>query len=195
MQAENPDPPPGELTSFLSALSGGDAKARPELMAFVYAELRKLAQSAFRHQPAGHTLQPTALVHEAFVKLFGSEGAAWKDRVHFFALASRAMRQLLVDHARALATAKRGEGAQRTLSEGLAPAAGPSIDLLDLDEALRELAALDERQARVVELRYFGGLEAQEAASVIGVSLATVERDWRAARAWLGRRLHLGEER
>jgi RNA polymerase sigma-70 factor (ECF subfamily) len=183
-------PPSGDLTRFLNAVGSPRAAGSEEAMGFVYDELRALARAAFRVQRADHTLQPTALVHEAFVKLFGAPHAPWHDRAHFFALAAKAMRQLLVDHARAQAALKRGGGNPRvTLSEGLLGAAAPECDLLDLDAALHELAGLDERQARVAELRLFAGLAVDEVASVLAISDATVERDWRTARAWIAHRL------
>jgi RNA polymerase sigma factor (TIGR02999 family) len=159
-------------------------------MEFVYSELHVLAEAAFRAQRPDHTLQPTALVHEAFLKLFATPQAPWKDRSHFFALAAKAMRQLLVDHARAQASLKRGDGARAvTLAEGLVEGGAAGCDLLDLDEALRDLARLDERQARVVELRVFAGLGVDEVAALLEVSDATVERDWRTGRAWIAARL------
>lgn len=188
---QQPDPPSaGDLTRFLNALGTPTGAAPQEAMAFVYGELRALADAAFRVQRPDHTLQPTALVHEAFVKLCGASHAPWNDRSHFFALAAKAMRQILVDHARAQAALKRGEGRPRvTLAEGLVGAGEPDCDLLDLDAALEELARLDERQARVVELRLFAGLAVDEVAGMLAISDATVERDWRTARAWIACRL------
>ena len=139
----------------------------------------------------GHTLQPTALVHEAYLKLVGGESIDWKDRAHFFGVAARAMRQVLVDHARARHTAKRGQGQVRVDFEaaGAVAAPAPSLDLLDLDRALSRLATLDERQSRLVELRLFAGLTIDESAEVLQVSHATVSREWKHAEAWLQREM------
>lgn len=185
------DPKPAELTAFLDALrDGGAPEAEEALMPHLYAELRRIAEACMRDQRPNHTLQPTALVSEAYLKLFQRSEADWNDRKHFFALAARAMRQLLVDHARSRGRVKRGGGAEAvTLDVAVAAAGGIDHDVLDLDEALCELAELDEQQARVVELRTFAGLEMAQIAEVLGVSLSTVEREWRASRAWLGVRL------
>lgn len=177
---------PGEITRLLAAWRGGDAAAPEELVPLVYAELRRMAQARLRHERPDHTLQATELVHEAFLRLLGSATPHWQDRNHFFAVASQAMRRLLVDHARSKAYAKRGGGAVKVSLDGAAElAAEGSPALLALDEALSRLAAVDPRQHRVVELRYFGGLSVEETASVLGVASATVKRDWRTARAWL----------
>jgi RNA polymerase sigma factor (TIGR02999 family) len=181
---------PKDLTRFLDDLAHGDADAAATLMPHVYGELKAIAEGYMIRQRADHTLQPTALVNEAYVKLFDRSVIDWKDRGHFYALAARAMRQLLVDHARARRRKKRGGGRREvTLDEAVAKAAGIEVDLLALDEALRELAELDPRQAQVVELRYFGGLEVAQVAQMLEVSVTTVEREWRSARAWLGSRL------
>jgi RNA polymerase sigma factor (TIGR02999 family) len=184
-----------DVTALLRAWARGERAALDELLPLVYGELRRQAARCMRAQPAGHTLQPTALVHEAYLRLVdrGGTGAAWQDRSHFFAVAARVMRSILVDHARARRTAKRGGGAQ-ALTLGAADAAGAAadhseVDVEALDEVLTRLAALDPRQARVVELRYFGGLSIEEAAEVLGVSHATVEREWKTARLWLRREL------
>jgi len=158
----------------------------------VYRELRAIAGNIFREQAAGHTLQPTALVHEAWLKLASSEGSpAWQSRSHFLAVASKAMRQILIDHHRRRSAHKRGgEGRERITLSGLAiGAATPEIDLLALEEALEKLAELDPRTARVVELRFFGGLTVEEIAEALGVGTTTVEGEWRHARAWLTREL------
>ena len=182
------DPP--ALTRYLAAI-GRDPTVDATCMPVLLAELGVIARSALRTQRQGHTLQPTALVHEAWLKLVGGEGASFRDRSHFFATAALAMRQVLVDHARARRSEKRGGRHQAvTLHTHLGGAtAPPEVDLLDLDQAVSELEELDERRARVVVLRYFGGLEVDEVAEVMGVSKTTVERDWRAARAWLWQRL------
>ena len=187
----NPEPQhPGDLTRFLGELSRGEAAAGDALMPHVYAELRAIADGYLARQPGHRTLQPTALVHEAFLRLFGRE-ASWGDSAHFYALAAKTMRNLLVDSARERRSQKRGDG-QRPVTLDQAVAAPEEFDLLDVHLALEELGLLDERQARVVELRYFGGFEMQEVASALRVSVSTVEREWRAARAWLGVRLQGG---
>jgi RNA polymerase sigma factor (TIGR02999 family) len=169
-----------------------------ELLPLVYGEMRRQAARYLRSQPPGHTLQTTALVHEAYLRLVGPDGAGadWQGRAHFFGVAAQAMRSILVDHARARRAAKRG-GGLRALTLSAAEAAGTrangavesEVDVVALDEALARLAALDPRQARVVELRYFGGLNIEETAYTLGVSHSTVEREWRTARLWLRREL------
>jgi RNA polymerase sigma factor (TIGR02999 family) len=186
------DPSQKDVTLLLAEAGRGDPAASARLMELVYAELRALAGSYARGQRADHTLQPTALVHEAFVKLVDASQAQWTDRAHFFALAATAMRQILTDHARARAAQKRGGGVWEkvSLSEAvLHEDAGAAIDLIALDEALCELALYDERKHKIVEMRFFGGLTIEEVARLIGVSTTTVESEWRAARAWLGVRL------
>lgn len=159
-------------------------------MPHIHAELLAIAESQMRRQRAEHTLQPTELVNEAFLRLFPSERVDWNDRQHFFALAARVMRQLLVDHARRRQRLKRG-GGQRPLrlDQAFTRSSEFPVDLIDLDLALQELSGLNELQGSVVELRYFGGLQVAEVASVLDISKRTVERNWRAARAWLGNRL------
>lgn len=177
---------PEEVTRLLRAWRDGDAAALEALAPLVYAELRRLAEARMRRERPDHTLQATALVHEAFLRLTGSDAPAWEDRTHFFAVAARVMRRLLVDHARARGYAKRGGGVRRvSLDEAVELSEEPGEDLLALDAALTRLAALDPRQHQVVELRFFGGLSVEETAEVLGVSAVTVKRDWRAARAWL----------
>lgn len=183
-------PPPDDLTGLLIAWRDGEPGALDRLVPLVYDELRRQARLQLRGERADHTLQPTALVHEAFLRLVGQSRAQWQSREQFFAVAARAMRRVLVDHARARAAAKRGDG--RTLlalDDVPEPAAAPGVDVLALDRALDRLAGIDPRQARVVELRYFGGLSAPEVAAALDVSLATVNRDWAMARAWLFRDL------
>ena len=181
-----------EVTRFLQDI-GRDGKAEAQLMPFVYEELKAIAKACLHHQRPGSTLQPTALVHEAFLKLYGHATLEVQDRKHFFRLAARAMRQLLIDSSRARRRLKRGgDRAEVTLDEAIGAAAGIDFDWLDLDEALVELADHDHRQARVVELRYFGGLEMAEVADNLDLSKSTAEREWRAARAWLGVRLKGG---
>jgi RNA polymerase sigma factor (TIGR02999 family) len=185
------NPPPNDVTLLLAEVGRGDPAASARLMELVYEELRALAGSYARGQRADHPLQPTALVHEAFVKLVDASQAQWNDRAHFFALAATAMRQILTDHARARRAQKRGGGEWErvSLSEAILPDEGNAIDLIALDEALTELAAYDERKHRIVEMRFFGGLTIDEVARLVGVSTTTVESEWRAARAWLGVRL------
>jgi RNA polymerase sigma factor (TIGR02999 family) len=191
MGDEQSPAPAGEVTQLLRRWSAGDAAALDGLLPLVYGELRRRAGACLRNERAGHTLQPTALVHEAYLKLVGGSAVDWKDRAHFFGVAARAMRQVLVDHARARNTAKRGEGQVRVEFEAAGAVAAParSLDLLDLDRALSKLAALDERQSRLVELRLFAGLTIDESAEVLRISHATVSREWRHAEAWLQREM------
>ena len=177
------------LAETLKGIAAGDPAALERLLPVVYQELRRLAAGYLRGERAGHTLQPTALAHEAYLKLVGRP-IEWQGRHHFMALAARAMREILVDHARRRNAAKRGGGgAPVTLDTGLIAAASRPVEFEELDRALDELARLSERQARVVELRYFGGLSVEEAAEVLEVAPATVKRDWATARAWLYREL------
>jgi RNA polymerase sigma factor (TIGR02999 family) len=164
--------------------------------ALLYGELRALAADFLRRERSDHTLQPTALVHEAWIRLSAQAGSPWNDRAHFFAIAAQAMRRILIDHARRRGADKRGGGLQRiTLASGITPPlASTEVDLLALDDALVRLAALDERQARVVELRFFAGLTVEEVAVALGVSARTVASEWRLARAWLSRALVGGED-
>jgi RNA polymerase sigma factor (TIGR02999 family) len=180
-------PPGGEVTRLLEAWSRGDVQARDELMPVIYAELRRRAGAYLRRERPGHTLRPTDLVHEAYLKLCAQD-AGFKNRGQFFGVASRVMRRILIDHARARKAAKRGKALRVTLPEDLAAGNGPP-DLLDLDRALDELAASDPRQGQLVEMRFFGGLTLEEAARVLGVSLATAKGDWAHAKAWLFARL------
>lgn len=180
-----------EVTRLLRAWREGDEQALDSLLPLVYEELRAIAAASFRGERAGHTLQPTALVHEAYLRLASAQ-VDWNDRVHFFAIAARTMRRLLVDHAREQGAARRGGGwIQTTLDTGLDLAGGPPLEILELDQALDRFARQDARAAGAVELHYFGGLSHEETASVLGVSPATVDRDLRLARAWLRRALAL----
>jgi RNA polymerase sigma factor (TIGR02999 family) len=184
--------PPGEgdVTQLLAAWRGGDEAALARLIPLVYAELRRVASARLRHEAANHTLQTTALVHEAYVRLVGLERMTLRDRTHFFAMAARLMREILVDHARRRGALKRGGGLTVLgLDEVASVAESAIVDLLALDEALTELGALDERLCRVVELRYFAGLNIAETADALDVSAATVERDWTVSKAWLRQRL------
>ena len=161
-----------------------------ELFRLVYAELRRIAAREMRHEKPGRTLQTTALVHEAYLRLLKDASLSFENRAHFLGVAARAMREILIEHARARSSRKRGGGAVRlTLDDLVAPVPSPSIDVLALDEALQRLARLDERHARVVELRYFGGLSVEETAAALELSPATVKRAWTLARAWLFREL------
>jgi RNA polymerase sigma-70 factor, ECF subfamily len=183
-------PPAGTVTRMLEAWSRGDLRARDELMEVVYDELRRRAGAYLRRERPGHTLRPTALVHEAYLRLCAQD-TGFRNRDQFFGMASQLMRRILVDHARKRAAAKRG-GPLR-VSVGEDPAVlPPPADLLDLEEALEELTSLDEREGRLVELRFFGGLTLEESARVLNVSLATAKSDWAHARAWLFARLESG---
>lgn len=183
----------GDVTRLLQRWGAGDAQAVEELLPLLYDELRRLAASYMRRQPMGHTLQPTALVNEAYLKLAGQSDLSFADRAGFFALAAKVMRRLLVDHARAHNAAKRGGDAVRvTLDEGIASLPSRDVDFADLDAALEELGRLDERQAQIVELRFFAGLGIEETAAALSLSSATVKREWATARAWLYRRLSDG---
>jgi RNA polymerase sigma factor (TIGR02999 family) len=174
----------------LARARAGDASASADLMPLAYDDLRRLADGYLRNERAGHTLQPTALVHEAWLRLFEGSDLQDLDRAHFLGIAAVAMRRILVEHARARHAAKRGSDAARvTLSSAVLFQVGPDVDVLALDEALARLAALDARQARVVELRFFGGLSMDEVAELVGVSKRAVESDWTLARAWLHREL------
>jgi RNA polymerase sigma factor (TIGR02999 family) len=174
-----------EVTDLLRAWSDGDPSARDRLMPLVYDELRRRAAARLRRERA-ETLQPTALVHEAYLRLVEQRRPDWKNRLQFFGVASEIMRRILVDRARARRADKRsGRWRRVTLDPGLAVAAAREIDVLDLDAALRELASFDPRKSRIAELRFFGGLSLRETGESLGLSLATVERDWQVAKAWL----------
>lgn len=180
----------GDATLILARLSAGDQSAAEELMPLVYEQLRHLASGYFRGQRKEHTLQATALVHEAFLRLIHADSAAYQGRSHFMAVAATAMRQILTDHARRVKAAKRGGDRRRVGLEGDAiPGAAQDVDLVALNEALDELRELDPRKHRIVELRFFGGLTVEEVADLLDVSKRTVEGEWRAARAWLGTRV------
>lgn len=181
------------LTVLLDSWAKGDQQALDRLMPLAYNELRRIAQRRWRGQQPGHSLQPTALIHEAYLKLIGQGQRTFVDRVHFFAVMSMAMRQVLVNHAEARVAAKRGGGkANLPLEEGEAAALREAKEVLALHEALKLLADANPRQSRVVELRYFGGLSIEETAQALGVSTVTVTRDWHMARAWLARELRSG---
>ena len=175
-----------QVTELLHAWSAGDEAALHQLVPLVESELRRLAGGYMARERPGHTLQPTALVNEAFLRLVNAQTVPWQGRAHFIGIAARLMRRVLVDHARARGYEKRGGGAQAVpLESGLLVSRGPDVDLLDLDHALTALAEVDERKARVVEMRFFGGLTLDETADALGVSIDTVKRDWRLAKLWL----------
>ena len=179
------------VTDLLRAWASGDQGAFDKLLPLLYDELRRQARLYMRAQPAGQTLQTTALVHEAYLRLVGQSAVEWKGRAHFFGVAAKAMRSILVDHARARNAAKRGGSARAITLDDAGGLAGPqaSVDVLALHEALERLAEVDSRKSQLVELRFFGGLGIDEAAAVLGVSPATVKREWTTARAWLRREL------
>lgn len=184
---------PDEVTEWLRAWSRGDESALEKLTPLVYAELRRRARRLVIRERAGHSLQPTALIHEAYLRLVGSAPVDWRDRRHFYALAARLMRQILVDHARSRGRQKRGGAAMLVPFDETAIAFSERPDLVRLDDALQALAETDMRKSRVVELRFFGGLSVEEAANVLEVSPQTVLRDWRLAKAWLQREMRRGE--
>lgn len=184
------------VTQLLVKWGEGDQKALDKLMPLVYSELRRLAGNYLRRERQNHTLQPTALVNEAYLKLIDQKNAHWQNRAQFYGVAAQLMRRILVDHARQHKAAKRGGSDQQRLSITSAGQLGakrlatqPALDLLALHEALKELAVIDPRQERIVELKFFGGLSIEETAEVLGIGHATVGRDWKMARAWLRRKL------
>lgn len=177
-----------DITRLLLELGPDNPDAADRLVPLLYTELRALAQRHMRAERAGHTLQPTALVHEAFLRLVDQNRAQWQNRAHFLAVAARTMRRILVDHARRHGARKR-DGGQRVTLHGDIALEAPAVDVLELDAALERLREVDERAQRVVELRFFGGLDVPGTAAVLGVSPATVKRDWRFARAWLAREM------
>ncbi len=183
------------ITKMLTRINAGDKTAASQLLPLVYGELRALAQNYLREHGPTPTLQATALVHEAYIRLVGRTDVVWEGRAHFFAVSARAMRQILVDYARARQTAKRGGSRVRITTMGFAACEPPrDIVLLDLHEALTRLAAMDPRQSQIVELRFFGGLKMEEVARVLGLSKSTVEREWRMARAWLTSQLERNDD-
>ena len=181
---------PGEVTQLLVAASKGDRKALDEMLPFVYAELRRLADGYLRDERRDHTLQPTALVHEAYLRLINQREVDWRNRAQFIGVAAQMMRRILVNHAAAKKADKRGGDAEKvTLDRAVEFMEERNLDVLEVDLALSRLAGVDERKARVVELRFFGGLTTEEIAQVLNVSVATIERDYVFARAWLRREL------
>lgn len=187
-------PEKGDITRWLIAGSGGDAHALESLLPLVYEELHRQAVRFFRAERAGHTLQPTALVNEAYLRLINQHQVSWQNRAQFFGIAAQLMRRILVSHARAREAKKRGGAAQRiTLQEEVAAAPQRDLNLLALDEALKRLEAVDPNKSRMVELRFFSGLSVEETAEVMGVSPRTIDRQWQTARAWLHREINSGK--
>ncbi len=179
-----------QVTELLVRWRGGDRKALDALMPLVYAELHRLAKTYLQRERPGHTLQSTALVHEAYVRLAGQNTPQWQNRAHFFGVAAQLMRQILVDHARGHRADKRGGGALKlTLLEATEQAQPVDVDLVALDDALKSLAAIDPQQSRIVELKFFAGLSNEDTSEILGISTSTVKRDWVVARAWLFREL------
>lgn len=181
--------PPRDVTRLLQQWSQGDAAALDELMPLVFDDLRQIARRQFQAEPTDHTLQPTALVSEVYLRLSGQRSVHWDNRRQFFAFASMLMRRILVDHAKGRNAAKRGRGLPDLPLDDQIAVPGGDVDLVALDEALSRLSALDERQGRVVELRFFIGLTNEETAAVLGISETAVKRDWRTAKVWLLREL------
>ena len=184
-----------DVTQLLARWSGGDKEALDQLMPLVYGELRRLANYHLMREKPGHTLQSTALVHEAFLRLIDQRNVQWQNRAHFFGVAAQMIRRILVDHARAHQTAKRGGGAPTVaIDDALQISKKRDLDVVALVDALNSLATLDPQQGRIVELRFFAGLTIEETAEVIGISPATVKRDWNTAKAWLYRELSRSEQ-
>jgi len=189
-------PPSNDVTQLLVSWSNGNQQAADALMPLVYGELRRLAASYLRRERSDHTLQSTALVHEAFMRLVNQRDIQWKNRAHFYGIAAQMIRRILVDHARGHQAVKRGSGAMKLgLDDALEFSIPKELNLLRLDEALTQLAVLDERQSRVVELRFFTGLSIEETAEVMKISPATVKREWSSARVWLLREMTRSEAR
>jgi RNA polymerase sigma-70 factor, ECF subfamily len=187
---------PNPVSDLLRAWGQGDVQARDDLLPLVYRELRRRAAAYLRQERPDHTLQPTALVHEAFLRLVGQDRVAWQNRAHFFSVSAQMMRRILVDHARGRRRAKRPGAAVRVvLDERIGATHPPSCDLLALDEALTALTAMDPRLGQIVELRYFGGMSEQEVADLLSISRSTVTREWQTARTWLYRRMTTGPGR
>jgi RNA polymerase sigma factor (TIGR02999 family) len=175
-----------DVTALLHAWRAGEVAARDQLVPLVYEELRRRAAAYLRRERPGHTLQPTALLHEAYLRLVNQDRADWQNRAQFFGVASQMMRRVLVDHARARRMAKRpGQWARVTLDEDMATTKARDVDVMDLDRALTRLAELDPRKCQIAEMKFFGGLSLAETGHALGISVATVEREWQTARAWL----------
>jgi len=186
---------PADITELLHRFQAGDADAQTQLIDAVHGELRVIAARYMRREKGDHTLQTTALVNEAYMKLMNLKVSNWQDRAHFYAVASRVMRQILVDHARKHIAGKRGGGIEvLPLNEGIVFTPGRSSQIVQLDDALTRLAKTDDRASKVVELRFFGGMSVEECAEVMGISPRTVKREWMFARAWLRTEFGLGQE-
>jgi RNA polymerase sigma factor (TIGR02999 family) len=183
------------VSALLSKWPSGDQEAFQVLLSLVYQELRRIAQYHLKQERPDHTLQSTALVHEAYLRLMKQDPAEFANRAHFMGVASRLMRQILVDHARGHRAAKRGGGLKLELTDAMSVQKPQNVDLIALDDALNGLARLDSQQSRIVELRFFGGLSIEETAEIIGISRTTVKREWATARAWLRREVAKGETR
>lgn len=189
-----PPAPCHEVTQVLADWNKGDQNAPERLVPLVYEELRRLARQSLRRERSGHTLQATALVHEAHLRLVDHDSMTWKNRAHFFSVAATVMRRILVDHARSARAEKRGGDDERiTLDVSLLPSEERTVDLIALDEALLELGAFDQRQSQIVELRFFGGLTNEEIGQVLEISPRTIKREWRLAKAWLRRAISEGD--
>jgi len=181
---------PGEVTNLLVAMRLGSKDAESRLIPLVYGELRRIAAGQLGREAPNHSLQATALIHEAYIRLTGIHEIDWQDRSHFFAVAATLMRRILVEHARASQAGKRGGGWDAvSLNEGILPGAERSSEIVALDEALTRLAELDQRQSKIVEMRFFAGMSEEETGQALGISARTVKRDWRIARAWLFKEL------
>jgi RNA polymerase sigma factor (TIGR02999 family) len=187
---DHPPPLRGDVTQLLEEFTAGNKEALSSLLPLIYDELRRLAAYYLHRERPNHTLQATALVHEAYLRLVNQRAVRWQNRSHFFGVAAQAMRRILVDHARAYGATKRGSGEHKLpLDEASAVGVSQSFDVLALNEALDRLATFDEQQVRVVELRFFAGFSVEETAEILGVSPATVKREWAMARAWLKREI------
>jgi len=187
---------PGQITLLLSELRNGDRSAEARLVPLVYAELHRIAARHTRRERPGHTLQPTDLVHEAYLRLANQREVHWKNREQFLGVAAQLMRRILVDYSRGHGAQKRGKGFEKVfLEEAEVVSKDKAADVIALDEALTRLAGFDPQQARLVELRFFGGLSIEESAGVLGVSRTTLKRDWNLAKAWLARELRKGDQK
>ena len=182
----------GDVTRLLRRARQGEEDATAQLISAVYGELRQMAARAMRNERGGHTLQPTALVNEAFLRMAQGAGVDWRDRAHFFGVAAHVMREVLVDYARKRGAAKRGGGVRVTLDDSLAISEDKLGEIVAVDELLSRLEAMDPRQARIVELRFFAGLNVEETAEALGISTPTVKREWASAKAWLQREMTQG---